>query len=68
MKRREVMGQNIPEWNTPELTEGQFLSEYRRTGRDGSFQAHLAQRHLMIAFHKLARPICEPILRALSRG
>ncbi|UUG69992.1 hypothetical protein SEA_ZUCKER_32 [Arthrobacter phage Zucker] len=62
------MGHGIPEWNTQQLTEGQFLSEYRRTGRDGAFQAHLLQRHLLIAFHKMARPFCEPILRAMTQG
>lgn len=49
-------------------SEGRFLSEYRRQGRDGEFQLHLARRHVLIAFHKLARPICEPILRRLPRG
>jgi len=60
-------GRSIEAWGTADLTEGQFLSEYRRCGRDGAFQVHLAQRHMLILFHKVARPICEPILDGLTR-
>ena len=48
------------------MTEGQWLSEYRKSGRDGEFQLHLARRHAIIAFHKIMRPWALPFLDWLS--
>jgi hypothetical protein len=47
--------------------EGRFLSEYRRQGRDGEFQAHLLRRHVKIAASKLAAVVALPILSWVGR-
>lgn len=71
MKRPEFyskadFGRNVAEWNTPHLTEGQFLSEYRRCGRDWQFQWYLLGQRIRIVGAALTAPLV-PLVDWLSR-
>jgi hypothetical protein len=48
------------------MTEGQFLSQYRREGRDWQFQWYLLGQHLRILGATLTRPLV-PVVEWLAR-
>jgi hypothetical protein len=58
-----------------DITEGQFLSQYRREGRDAEFQSHLLHRRVRILGAVVVRdlvapwadPVCDWLERAIRR-